>query len=263
MLWEGGNKLKPTFLKYDKPLLTAMIQCHTPQECIEKIEKSIAEGADALGIQLCKLKLEYRTPENLTAIFKACSGKPVYVTSYLNHESKNLSYDDCASLLLLALDCGATLCDVMGDFYDRSPQYELTENKKAIEKQKALIDEIHRRGGEVLMSSHTRKVISVEENIMIAKEHIRRGADIIKIVNTAETDDEVLTYISAIQKITAMTDKKLLLLSGGKGQITRYIGPNFGVCMYLCVQSHGPLDTPEQPLISRLKPIRDNMKFEF
>ena len=151
----------------------------------------------------------------------------------------------------------------MGDFFDCSPQYELTENREAIEKQKALIDEIHRRGGEVLMSSHTRKVISLEENIMIAKEHIRRGADIIKIVNTAETDDEVLTYISAIQKITAMTDKKLLLLSGGKGQITRYIGPNFGVCMYLCVQSHGPLDTPEQPLISKLKPIRDNMKFEF
>lgn len=262
-LWEGGNNLKPTFLKYEKPLLTAMIQCHTPQECIEKIKRSIVAGADALGIQLCKLKVDYRTRENLTKIFDACDGKPIYVTSYHNHESKNLTEDDCVDLLMLALDCGATLLDIPGDLYDRSPQYELTANETAIKKQKALIDELHRRGGEVLMSSHTRKVISLEENLMIAKAHIERGADIIKIVNTAETDDEILTYISAMQKITSMTDKKLLLLSGGKGQITRYIGPNFGVCMYLCVESHGPLDTPEQPLISNLKLIRDNMKFDF
>ena len=253
---------KATFLEYDKPLLTAMIQCRTPEECIVKIKASIEDGADALGIQLCKLKREYRTKEILTKIFDACEGKPIYVTSYRHSESEGYTDEECAELLLLALDSGATLLDVFGDMFERSPYYELAESEEAIKKQKALIDEIHRRGGEVLMSSHTFKSITVEENLMIAKAHIERGADIIKIVNKAETKEEVPVYIEAIQKITAMTDKKLLLLVSGEGQIIRYIGPSFGVCMYLCVQHHSEMDTPEQPVLRKLKAIRDNLRFD-
>lgn len=252
--------MKPTFLKYDKPLLTAMIQCSTPQKCIEKIKLSLDDGADAFGIQLCRLQKQYRTKEILKTIFDSCNGKPIYVTSYKYGESENDTYDDCANLLLLALDSGATLCDVMGDMFSPSPQYQLTDNIEAIAKQKKLIDEIHRRGGEVLMSSHTFKSTTVEENLMIAKAHIERGADIIKIVNTAESSNEIPTYIEAIQKITQLTDKKLLFLVSGKGQIIRYIGPNFGVCMYLCVHHHDELDTIEQPILKNIKAVRDNIK---
>ena len=250
-----------TFLKYGKPLIVGMIQCATPDECINKIKASIEDGAEAIGIQLCRLKKEYRTKEIITEIFSACEGKPIYVTSYRFGESEGFTDEQCAKLLLLALDCGATLCDVMGDMFGRSPMYELSEDEGAIEKQKALIDEIHRRGGEVLMSSHTYKSTSLEENLMIAKAHIERNADIIKIVNRAESDDEIPKYIEAIQKIQKMADKKLLFLLGNKGRIIRYIGPNLGVCMYLCVHSHGEIDTPEQPLIKNIKAVRDNINF--
>ena len=248
-----------TFLKYDKPLLCAMIQCETPDECIEKIKLSIDEGADALGIQLCKLRREYRTPAELKRIFEACGDKPTYVTSYRYGFSADFTDDECVELLLMALDCGATLCDVMGDLFGRSPELELTEDEEAIAKQKALIDEIHRRGGEVLMSSHTFKSTTLEENLKIASGQAARGADIIKIVNDAKTADEIPKYIECIQKILAKTDKKLLFLVGGKGEIIRYIGPNLGVCMYLCVAYQGPHDTREQPLISRAKAVRDNI----
>lgn len=251
--------MKQTFLKYDKPLLTAMIQCLTPQACIEKIKASLADGADALGVQLCRIKKEYRTKEILTEIFKACEGKPIYVTSYREWESEDLSYDECAELLLMAVDAGATLCDVMGDMFETSPQFQLAESEEAIKKQKDLIAEIHRRGAEVIMSSHTFKSTTLDENLMIAKAHVERGADIIKIVNSADDVTEVPKYIDAIQKILQMTDKKLLFLVSGEGQIIRYIGPNFGVCMYLCVQNRSPLDTPEQPLLKDLKLVRDNI----
>lgn len=250
--------MKATFLKYEKPLLCAMIQEVTPENAIKKIKDSLADGADALGVQLCKLEKKYHTKEHLSEIFKACEGKPIYVTAYRH----NLADDECAALLLLAADSGATLCDVMGDMFCCDTYYELTRNEQAIEKQKALIDEIHKRGCEVLMSSHTKKNISCDECVMIAKAHIERGADIIKIVNRAESKSEVPQYIQAIQKITAMTDKKLLLLASGEGQILRYIGPNFGVCMYLCVAYHGEIDTPEQPILKKLKQIRDNSRFD-
>jgi len=137
--------VKPSFLNSDKPLITAMVQYPTPEECVAKIKASLADGADAIGIQLCRLKREYRTKNILTKIFAACDGKPIYVTSYRYGESENFTDEECAELLLLALDCGATLCDVMGDMYDRSPQYELADKEEAINKQKALIAEIHRR----------------------------------------------------------------------------------------------------------------------
>ena len=104
--------------------------------------------------------------------------------------------------------------------------------------------------------------VPAEECIMIAKEQIKRGADIIKIVNHANTADEIPKYIEAIQKIVAMSDRKLLFLVSGKGEIIRYIGPNFGVCMYLCVHNHGPNDTKEQPVLKNLKAIRDNIRFD-
>lgn len=159
-----------------------MIQCETADECIKKIKKSLTDGADAFGIQLCVLKREYRDEETLKRIFSACGDKPIYATSYRCKESEGMSDDECAELLLRALKCGATLLDVMGDAYDVSPQYQL-----------------------------------------------------------------------------AQSDKKLLFFVSDKGQIIRYIGPSFGVCMYLCVQDHGKLDTPEQPVLKKLKAVRDNI----
>lgn len=252
--------MRPSFLNCEKPIIVAMIQCSTPKDCIEKIKLSSKDGAEAFGIQLCRIKREYRTKEHLTDIFNACDGKPIYVTSYRHSESEGYTDDECAELLLLALECGATLLDVCGDMFERSPHYELATDESAVNKQIALIDEIHKRGGEVLMSSHTLKSITLEENLMIAREHIKRGADVIKIVNKAEDKSEIPVYLEAIQRITKMTDKKLLLLVSGEGQIVRYIGANFGVCMYLCVQSHGPYDTPEQPLIKDIVALRNAIK---
>ncbi|MBQ8551389.1 MAG: type I 3-dehydroquinate dehydratase [Clostridia bacterium] len=254
--------MKPTFLQYDKPLLCAMIQCRTPEECIDKIRLSISEGAEALGIQLCKIKREYRTPEILKEIFAACKGRPIYVTSYRHGESTGMSDEECAELLLMALDCGATLIDVFGDMFEKGAKYQLATDNAAVEKQKVLIAEIHRRGGEVLMSCHTKSSLTVEENIELARAQVERGADVIKIVDECSDKGEIPSYIESIQRITAMTDKKLLFLVSGEGRIIRYIGANFGVCMYLCVAYHGEIDTPAQPLLSKLKVMRDNILFD-
>lgn len=254
--------MKPTFLQYEKPLLCAMIQCTTPEACIAKIRLSIVEGAEAIGIQLENLKTEDKSKEKLTEIFKACEGLPIYITNYNHSENKGKTEDEIAEEMLVAVDAGATLIDVYGDMFEKSPQYQLSTDPAAVEKQKALIAKIHEKGGEVLISSHTFKDISADESVMIAKAHIERGADVIKIVNNAESKDRVCEHLTAIQRITAMTDKKLLLLVSGEGQLIRYIGPNFGVCMYLTVAYHGKIDTPQQPLLRRAKAIRDNIRFD-
>ena len=237
-----------------------MIQCSTPDECCEKIRLSIEAGAEAIAIQLDRLKRDQRSADDLKKIFASASGLPIYVTSYRTGENIGFSDDECVELLLLALECGATLFDVMGDLYSPSPQYELTDDEEAIRKQMELIKRIHDAGGEVLMSSHTYKSITLEENLMIAKEQARRGADIIKIVNNASDPSETPIYIEAIQKIIKTTGKKLLFLASGESEIIRCIGPSFGVCMYLCVVYHSELDTEEQPTLARAKAIRENIR---
>ena len=249
------------FFNYERPLLCAMINVTNPNDAIRKIKDSLAGGAEAIGIQLEKLKREYQNKATLCEIFAACEDRPIYVTSYRAAENAEFSDEQCAELLLLALDCGATLCDVMGDMFDRSPYYELTKDPQATEKQRQLIHEIHRRGGKVLMSCHTHKDLSVEESLMIAKAQDDRGADVIKIVNKAETADSLPKHIEAVQTILKKTEKKLLYLLGGEGALLRYIGANFGVCMYLCVAYHEALDTKNQPLLEQVKAIRDNIIF--
>lgn len=252
--------MKATFLQMEKPLLCAMIQYETPQECILKIKASLADGAEALGVQLCKLKREYRSRECLTEIFASCEGKPIYITSYRGGESEGMSDEECAELLLLGLECGATLCDVMGDLYDKGAALQLTEQEEAVNRQKELIEEIHRRGGEVLMSCHTGANLGAQETLRIAKAQEERGADVIKIVNVTKSIDDLPESIASINLLQKEVKKPYLFLVGGPCQkLIRYMGPNLGVCMYLCVQHHGPMDTVAQPVLRHLKEVREHM----
>ena len=52
----------------------------------------------------------------------------------------------------IAIDCGATLCDVMGDMFDKQPD-QMAVAEDAIQKQMQLIENLHDKGAEVLMSS--------------------------------------------------------------------------------------------------------------
>jgi hypothetical protein len=58
----------------------------------------------------------------------------------------------------------------MGDYFDRT-EGELTMNEDAIKKQMKLIDELHGKGAEVLMSSHVLKYTPAERVLEIALEH--------------------------------------------------------------------------------------------
>ena len=72
---------KPTFLKYERPLLTVMVQAETPGRIKELIDASVPEGAEAFGMQLCKMKPEYRTEETYKSLIDYAKGLPVYVTN--------------------------------------------------------------------------------------------------------------------------------------------------------------------------------------
>ena len=251
----------PTFLTYEKPLLTTILQCKNPEVALYRIEKALELGADAFGLQTECLLPEYRNEETIKSLFAAMGGKPIYVTRYRPDKKDDSQDEYLASELLKLADWGATLCDVIGDLYAKHPD-ELCDDPVAVEKQMALIDTLHQKGVEVLISSHLYRYAPAERILQIALEQQRRGADVVKIVTKAETDEELLDNIRAFQLLKEHLSVPFLLLSSGsKGGLTRRIGPNLGSCMYLCVYEHDAYSTKAQPLLKNLKQIRDNMEW--
>ena len=251
--------MKKSFFEYDKPLLTTMVQADNPDRIKELIDKSVPEGAEAFGMQFEQMNPEYRTKEVYNDLFAYAKDKPIYVTNYRSSKNEGKSDKQLADELLELADCGADLCDVMGDCFDRQPD-ELAVDKTAIEKQKELIKKIHDKGAKVLMSSHVLKYIPAGRVLEIALEHQKRGADICKIVTGADTMEQQIENLKIINMLKENLKIPFLFLCGGECGILRRIGGELGCCMYLCVHEYDALATPQQPLLKDVKIIRDTIE---
>lgn len=130
--------MKPTFLNHTKPILTNMMQVEIAEECIITVRNAIYDGADAIGLQLCKLKPEYRNPEIYERIFANIGPRPIYLTNYRHNYNEGLSDEACMEGLMEGMKAGGTLCDIMGDTFEANSM-EITYDNKAVEKQKILI----------------------------------------------------------------------------------------------------------------------------
>lgn len=250
--------MKPTFLNHGKALLTVMVQADNPDRIKELIGKALPEGAEAFGIQLERMKPEFRKTEIYKDLFSYKKDKPVYITNYRSGFNEGKTDGHLAEELLELASCGATLCDVMGDYFDKQPD-ELSVDKTAIHKQIKLIDELHKKGAEVLISSHVLKFTPAERVLEIALAHQHRGADISKIVTGADTMEQQIENLRIINLLKENLKIPFLFLCGGECHILRRIGGELGCCMYLCVYEYDELATPEQPLLRKVKAIRDNM----
>ena len=246
---------RASFLNKD-PILTCMVQADNPDRVKELISLSVPEGAEAFGMQFCRMKAEYRTKETYKELFEFAKPYPVYVTNYRDGENKGKSDEALATELLELAECGATLCDVMGDYFDRT-EGELTMNEDAVKKQMKLIDELHARGAEVLMSSHVLKYTPAERVLEIALEHQKRGADICKIVTRADNMEQQIENLRIITLLKKELSIPFLFLCGGECSILRRIGAKVGSCMTLCVYEHDALATHSQPLLKDVKTIKE------
>ena len=249
-----------SFVNNEKPLLTVMLQCETPEVAMGRIEKALPLGAEAFGLQVESLRPEYQNAETIRMIFDSMQGKPVYVTNYRSSYNKSKSDEELAEGLLTLAKNGATLCDVIGDLYDAGHPDQLTDNEEAVARQMKLIDQLHAQRAEVIMSSHVLRFTPAERVLEIALEQQRRGADVVKIVTWANNMEEQIENLRINWLLKENLKVPFLYLSGGEWSLHRRIGGNLGCCMYLCVFEHDEHSTPMQPLLTKIKLIRDNME---
>lgn len=254
--------MKPSFLNASHPFVMGMTLKRTTREAINNIKNCIYAGADAIAVQLCKMERQYKTKEELSRVFAAAAGRPIYVTDYRWNLNSDRSYEECAEELLMAMEAGGTLADVPGDFYCEDKEYQMTDNKEAIEKQMALIDRLHKMGKEVIMSSHVLRFLPAEKVLEIAKEQVRRGADIVKIVAGANSEEEEMENL----RITQMLKKELsvpfiFLAAGTHAKILRMIGPMLGCFACFAVYEHDENAVPTQPTVAAARAVRDHFDY--
>ncbi len=252
--------MKKSFLSTPTPFITEMVQVPTAKQAELKIRDAIADGATAIGFQMSAFEKQYRTKETLTALFSATEDKPIYFTNYRSGLNEGTSDEELMDGLFFGLDCGATLVDIMGDTYAPAPE-ELTRDERAIKKQMQFIDKVHKKGGEVLMSSHIYEFRPAERVLEIALEHQRRGADIVKIVTGADTQEEELKNLEICTLLKKELKVPFLFLSGGKySYLHRTIGPALGVCMWLCFREYDETTYAGPPLLSNVLKIKQGLQ---
>lgn len=250
--------MKTTFRYSEKPLLTTMVQATTPERALELMRLAEQEGTDAIGVQFCQFLPEYRTEANYRRIIEAANGKPLYATNYRRAVTIDTPYEKIADELLLLARCGATMCDVMADYYD--PQLcGQTNDSSAVAKQKELAKNLHAEGAEVLFSAHLKdRFHTAEEIIELALQQQDRGADVVKLVNQSPDMDHQIENMRIATLLKEKLDVSFLYLCYGSNQILRRIGGQLGCCMYLSVQQYDELATRFQPLLRNMRAIIDH-----
>ena len=253
--------MKKTYAGQGKPFITAMVQANTADNVISLIERAIPAGAEAVGIQTCRLPREEQNIDTYRRIFAAAGDAPTYVTHYRSRQNEGKTEDELAAGLLEIADAGATIVDVMGDMYAPHPD-ELTDDPRAVRKQKKLIKALHAKGAEVLMSSHTHKYMSAERILEIALAQQARGADVVKIVVSAGSRSEEAEVLRANALLKQVLRVPFLLLCGGSHHVLRRVTPYFGSCTWLTVLEYDECATKAQPLLADVVALRKVLEFQ-
>ena len=253
--------MRGSFFDQTRTVVTALFHLSGDMEQdLALIRASAANGAQGIALQLEDVPPEMRTSDNYRKLMNAAPELPFMFISY--RKDKYFGNDDDArqKCLLLAAETGAEVIDVMGDLYAPAP-FELTFDPVAVANQKALIQAIHDRGAKVVMSSHTAQARTAEEILAHLREQSSRGADILKIVTQADTEEELTEAFRTTMLLRRALGKPFIQLCGGKySRPHRYLGPKFGLAVAFATPEENP--GAVQPSIRQLRTVLDTVDWQ-
>ena len=242
------------------PLFTAIFCDNSVAALSQQAKAAHWAGADAVCVELKNLPREDRPPERLRALMDA-SPLPTMCALYRNDILDGADDDARVKTLLTALDAGAACIDVMGDLYDPSPR-EWSRKPSAVAKQKRLIRKIHDAGAQAILSSHPLCFLPPEEVLAQLKDLAKRGADIVKLVQKADTEEEFLAALRATMLCRRELKTPFVhLVSGAFGSLHRMIAPSLGVVLtFATLDQRGAFPMPQPPL-ANFKGVFENLRF--
>ena len=248
---------KPYF-NSTKTVIAAIMEGITPNEIISVARTAEFDGADAICLSLRELQPEFRNKDSLASIFTAVS-IPFMVYFYRDNSNTPALDDDARQTVLMdAAKAGASVIDVIGDLYDPNPVTQRATAKRAISRQKKLIDKFHAIGSQVVMSSHSTVFMDAEKTLEQLQDFESRGADIVKIVMPVNTEEEFAESVKTTMLLHRELKKPFIHLAGGKfARIQRFLGMSLGVSTTFAVAQYNPRNPMFQPSVRAMREVRD------
>jgi Type I 3-dehydroquinase len=258
----------------------------TPDHVVRTIKLAEYDGADAFDLELQGLDGHYRNREALSRVFGATT-RPIF-TVYRRYRLAGDAFEEQSSLeaarmqlQLDLIDSGSVGFDMELDTFDpqpgpspstpegkrytydrSSPPREVSHDPAAVERQIRLIEEAHRRGGEVMASAHTLTRLSPDGAVAIGRLAEERGADMVKIVQfCASYEDVVECFASTVALRRALRIPFVMMAHGEYGKLVRPVAPLLGSLLVFARQDYAPGSFLSQPLVRATKAVWDNFDF--
>ena len=259
--------------KIPAPALAGVVKEKNVAQAIAGIRNCAYGGATMIDLHLpC---LENSDVESLRSIITS-SSLPVLA---LNYQATNDDEAEAARVesLLRAVEAGAAGIDIQGytlhypskynfcgedkySFTKGAPK-EVVTDPAIIEKQCALIERVHSMGAEVLLSCHPRIAMSSTQVVELALFLQERSPDIIKIVTSAENEDDLMESIRAMTMLKQEVKTPVSYHVNGKmGKLSRIINPLLGGQIAFCVERYVEGSDVEQVELRTAKAVLDNVR---
>ena len=261
----------------EAPVLAGVVREKTTKAAIAEIKNCWNDGAGMIDLHMSCL--ESSDTETLKEIMLA-SKLPVLALHYnrtYDWQDAGCTEEERVDAFMRAVDAGAAGIDMQGytfhlpsrdDFcgddkytFTKSNPKEVITDETVIAKQCDLIEKVHAKGAEVLLSCHPGIPMNCQQVVDLALFLEKRNPDIIKIVTIATNEEELLESFQTMAALKKEVKTKVSYHAGGSaGSLSRIINPILGGHMIFCVDRFSQSSTMEQIDLKTAKAIVDNMK---
>ena len=275
--------MRKSFAKNEGPMLIGVVRERTARDAIAAIKNCTVHGATGIDLHLSCLNEDVKNVAALKSIIDQCE-LPMLALNYnqtYEYESFETDEESRIALLMKYVEAGGSAVDLQGYTYDLDSKYHLREDAKkydysflkaedpheivvdpaVIAKQMALIDEIHEKGAEVLLSCHPLVPMTTEQVVDLALFLEKRNPDVIKIITRADNEEQLGEALKTMLVLKKEVKTKIHFHAAGKaGKLSRVLNPILGAYLIFCNDGYTASSNFEQPELSVVKNVIENMK---
>ncbi len=259
------------------PALAGVVREKSAKAAIAEIKNCLFDGADMVDLHLSCL--ENTDLDTLKAIVNS-SKLPILALNYnkgYNWEESGYSEEEREDLFLRAVDAGVAGIDMQGYTFDAksktgfygedkysftkdSPR-EVVTDETIIAKQCEMIEKVHQKGAEVLLSCHPFVRMNCDQVVDLALFLEQRKPDILKIVTLSESEEDLWECVKTMTVLKKEVKTPISYHVCGKtGVLSRILNPILGGQIAFCVDRYSESSTMEQLDLKTAKTVIDNMK---
>jgi 3-dehydroquinate dehydratase len=282
--WTDGHDRRRIAVRLtglQRPFVVTSLTDRTVAGTVASIKRAEYAGAQAFEIHLPLLSFpDRRAIETVTGATAA----PIYATCRRGDFYELLGADDPVELsddrrvdaLVEAVEAGVDGVDFELDTFDPTggpdayteaaiAEYaadpdavpaEVSDEDRAVSRQRAAVRRVHEAGGDVVLSAHTYTHLDPSAAVAIARRVTDRGAEFAKIVGVDRDMDEALDTLRAHLRLNeAEVVPYALMAIGDPSRIVRPIAPMFGSAWVFAQPDVRPGGFHSWPLVDNAREV--------